>query len=342
MSIDRLLDRLPLAVRTEILDQVVPPDVNLGVAAGSTYADLQRLTAGAQTHLLARVLRYIDPDDDEIAALARDGHLQPGTPSMARSIDVRFVSRRVDVNSQPSPGAAGTRVDVSLPLVAASTMFLTEMLVRQAAATVPVNQAVLDDDVAMASPRVVISEGSVNINLGGGLFATGIGLVVACAAGMIAAPVVGPIAGVVLATSGAVEMALDWKKKSAETAKLQEEVRTLAQNNDDTSQRQGRLLRELDIEKKKLELINEELEINRKSLELEEKKRALATPPAAPAAVPTQQPASALISFRVVQAEARGLGMSEAYAMHSAEPSASRLPRWPPALRRHLRREKER
>jgi hypothetical protein len=195
-------------------------------------------------------------------------------------------------------------------------MFLTEILVRHGAATMPINQDMLDEENGFESPRVEIHEGSVQINLGGGLFATGVGLLVACAAGMIVAPVVGPIAGVALATGGAVEMALDWKKKAAETAKLQEEARTLAKNNDDVAMRQGRLLRDLDIEKKKLELLTAELEINQKSLELEEKKRALASPPAPAAPAANTPPASALISFRVVEAEARALGMSDAYAMH--------------------------
>ena len=53
MSIDRLLDRLPIAARNDILDQAFPTDVSLDMKAGATYADFQRLTAGARIHLLA-------------------------------------------------------------------------------------------------------------------------------------------------------------------------------------------------------------------------------------------------------------------------------------------------
>jgi hypothetical protein len=313
MYVERLLDRLPPHVRREILDEVLPADALAGMGATATHADLERLTAGTRGRLLARVLRAVDASDEEIAGLAREGHLAPRTPDGdVTPVTVTFVSRDGETGQSGVPSAAG---GVALPLLAASTMFLAEVAVRARAATLAIGAGVSEDAAVIEAPRVLVSPGSVEINLGGGLFASGVGLLVACAAGMVVAPVVGPVAGVALLTGGAIEMALDWRKKAVETAKLQEELRIVQRDNGAFAEWQQRELRSLEVERKRLEVRKEELEVQQKMLGIQEQKRALALPPAAHG-TREEAPPSALVSLRVIQAEAAAHGVSEAYAVH--------------------------
>jgi hypothetical protein len=68
-------------------------------------------------------------------------------------------------------------------------------------------------------PTAVVASGSVQYTFGGGLFVSGMGLLVACSAGLVGAPVVGPVAGATMAALGIYDLALGWRKQIAVTRK---------------------------------------------------------------------------------------------------------------------------
>jgi hypothetical protein len=61
-----------------------------------------------------------------------------------------------------------------------------------------------------------VATGSVQFTIEGGLVASGLGLVVMCAAGLVAAPVVGPLAGGLMTGTGLLDLAMGWKQTLAE------------------------------------------------------------------------------------------------------------------------------
>lgn len=112
----------------------------------------------------------------------------------------------------------------------------------------------LGAEISPVPPQVQVESGSAELAVGGGLFGSGIGLIVACAAGLVAAPLVGAAGGVVLASAGVIELALGWKQKIAETEKTKEETRVLRIDHNEVVIRQSRKLRELEIQLKEIEL----------------------------------------------------------------------------------------
>ena len=110
-----------------------------------------------------------------------------------------------------------------------------------------------------------------------------LGLIVACSAGLVAAPIVGPLAGASLVCAGIVDLAFGWREKAATIRKTHREEKNL----------------ELDEEIK-------EYELQLKRLELE-KARANARP---------NIPYSSFIPRAVVQNYVRQRGITEGYANH--------------------------
>ena len=155
--------------------------------------------------ILPHLLRRIDPSDDEMLQLVQSGML-PFDRSLlkAREFLVRF--------NHPAMRAA---LDGGLPLseVAATSLALTEVITSLLAA----NRSFGADAVM---PTVRVAAGSVDfLATGPGLIAGGLGLLVMCGAGVISAPV---IAGTAVLT-GAIEMTLNWQKRSSEKGRSEAE-----------------------------------------------------------------------------------------------------------------------
>lgn len=177
------------------------------------------------------------------------------------------------------------RGEVPLDHLAAASAASCELFVALA-------QANRSLGIELQLPQVRVRRGSVEFAVGGGLFGSGVGLLVACSGGLVAAPVVGPVAGAALASVGLFELALAWRQKVAETAKVREEARQLELQNAPEKIRQEHRMRELEIRKKELEI--EELRL-----------RSTDVPPT-----------SSLVPREVVRQEAERHGFSEEYATH--------------------------
>lgn len=222
------------------------------------------------------LLRVVDPTDEEIARLSADGHLRVAPPGPGARITLSLLaSPTVDPDYQTSAG----RIPVTD--LAVTTGLLVEIFVVLARANRPLG-------VDLAPPALAVMAGSIQFSIGGGLFATGIGLLVACIGGLVAMPLgAGVLAGTTLAGTGLFDLALSWKKTIAESGKL-------------------------DAEHRKLNAEAAKLEAEAKKLDLEATKLRLETA----TSQETRFAASALIPRSIVRHEAERWSASEPYANH--------------------------
>jgi len=179
---------------------------------------------------------------------------------------------------------------VSLPDLAAASAFMNEMSMVLGSIN-----AAIERDEATTPPVVHVESGSIEFAVGGGLFASGISLIVGCCAGLVPSPLVGTIGGATLATVGLIELAIDWKLKIAEISKTYEEIRGLRLEHDPVVTQQSRRLQELEIQAKEIDL-----EIAR-TRQREPKKQ-------------KQILASSTLPRELVKAEAKRWGLTEEYA----------------------------
>ena len=148
--------------------------------------------------ILPHLLRRIDPSDDEMVRLVQSEMLSfDRSLQEPREFLVRF--------NHPAMRVA---LDGGLPLseLAATSLALTELITSLIAANRPFGA-----DAAM--PTVRVAAGSVDFfTTGPGLILGGLGLLAACAVGVISAPVT---AGTAVLT-GAIDLTLNWQKRSSE------------------------------------------------------------------------------------------------------------------------------
>jgi hypothetical protein len=154
---------------------------------------------------------------------------------------------------------------------------MCDMYVLLGRASIPVTL-----DIPYTPPEVSVAGGSISFEIGGGLFASGLGLIVACSAGLVAPPLVGMVAGASLASVGVIELAIDWKRKITETSKTAAEVQLL-----------------------KLERMQKELDL--KAAQMREHTASEAPSRIAPAA---------FISSELVASEAERWGITEEFSYH--------------------------
>ena len=234
------------------------------------------------------LLRYIDLPDELIAGLVSDGDIQ--VPSKGSSDQTVVFSVSLDV-----PKEVPVALPFELTQMTASSVFLFQLFVDISVA----NQAC---GIELLPPEINLSPGSLQVTVGGGLFASGLGLLVACGAGLIGAPVVSAMTGVALGSTGVVDLVLGWRKAAAESRKtFAEATKTDAE----------RRLLELDIRLKELELERSKLQsrvvgdqdefgrpvrISRRCLE--------------------SRAESGEVRRNIVQQHAERLEMSESYANH--------------------------
>jgi len=286
--IDDLFHYLDESERLQILKEagIFDDRPNILKGRGGSYADLYNRMDQHRSSITPILLRTRNLSDKQIAHLVADGDVRIAQNSNRGAVKVSFSL----LQTQSTKPLGGSKV--LLTDLAAASAAMTEMFVVLGHATNSLGAEIA------SPPEVQVKSGSVEIAVGGGLFGSGIGLIVASAAGLVAAPIIGPAAGVVLAGAGIIELALGWKQKIAETEKTREETRILRIDHDEIVVSQSRRVRELDIRLKEIELEKAKLQVG-----AEEKET-------------SSFAASGLVKREVVIAEAERRGLTESAANH--------------------------
>jgi hypothetical protein len=165
---------------------------------------------------------------------------------------------------------------------------LTEIYLAVASANLPLG-------VVSEPPQVELRSGSIQFSTSGALLPVGIGLVLACATGGLAAPA-GFYAGGVLATFGVVDTFLAWRRTIAEREKLRQESAKFAAE----TQKLHAEAEKLAAEARRLEMELEQSRFQAASWTDENYRRADAS----------------IVPRRVVKEHAERLSLSEPYATH--------------------------
>jgi hypothetical protein len=234
------------------------------------------------------LLRYIDLPDELIAGLVSDGDIQ--APSKGSSEQTVVFSVSLD-----PPREIPVPLPFELTQMTASSVFLFQLFVDIFVA----NQAC---GIEILPPEINLSPGSLQVTVGGGLFASGLGLLLACAAGLVGAPVVSAMTGVALGNGGVVDLVLGWRKAAAESRKtFAEATKTDAE----------RRLLELDVRLKELELERSKLQSRVVSDQDE-----FGRPVRIARRCLESRAESGEVRRNIVQQHAERLEMSESYANH--------------------------
>ncbi|WP_439397231.1 hypothetical protein ACRQ5Q_09060 [Bradyrhizobium sp. PMVTL-01] len=193
-----------------------------------------------RSNLAPLILRWMDPSDDDVAALVNQGDLKSGhtiSEGVATTLNVRF--------SSPLPNNEN---GIPLGELAADAVALSQLMIVLMAANRPFG-------VSTAMPHVRVSAGSVSFALAGpGLLGFGLMVLATCGAGIISAPLLLPLyaGGGILAAAGAIETALNWRRTVAETKKVGRETEKIEKERSLLDLES--LKRELEIQKLRLEV----------------------------------------------------------------------------------------
>jgi hypothetical protein len=177
------------------------------------------------------LLRHVDLPDELIAGLTSDEDMIVPSKSSPEQTITFAVSSDV-------PKEQGNHLPFGLMQVTACSVFLSQLFIDICAANQPCG-------VQMLPPEINLGPGSLQVTVGSGLFSSGLGLLVACAAGLSGAPTAPVPTRVAQESAEVVEWMLGWRRATAETQKtFAEATKTDAE----------RRLVELDIRLKELEL----------------------------------------------------------------------------------------
>lgn len=215
--------------------------------------------------------RFVDLNDDESASLFKEEIL---FSSNLNSRQVKFVpienQQNIDIGYN----------QFILPELALTSILLNELMIE-------VGKSLNFSDEELLPPVVTIEKGSINYSISGGLLASGTALIIACASGLVAAPVIGIVGGSVLASAGAIDLAINWREKIHGMSKIKGETML--------GIKQGEIF-DLEKQKKTLEIKKLEAEL---SIHHEKK-----------------NPSSVLVPLDVVKIESERLGLDEGIANH--------------------------
>jgi hypothetical protein len=213
---------------------------------GGNRSDLSKWMKPIRHTIVPLLLRVVDLSDNAIGKLVSDGDLSLGDLFTARQVNLRFFLERAASHAPPHTFDAGA---VRLTDLTGCSAVLFEMFVSICSANRP-----LGLQETFIPPDVRVEGGSVQFSLGGGMVASGIGLIVACSSGLLAPPAVVISSGIVLASIGLLDLVVGWKQKLAETRKTQEETRVLSVEHGTTALQHNRRLRELELRIGEMEL----------------------------------------------------------------------------------------
>ncbi|UFW51226.1 MULTISPECIES: hypothetical protein [Bradyrhizobium] len=239
----RLFSQLPELEKQELMRAAGVSDTRPSVLKKDGYGSVPEGEAWVQnnrSNLAPLILRWIDPSDDDVAALVNQGDLKVGhavSEGVATAFKVRF--------SSPSPTDEN---GIPLGELAADAVALSQLMIVLMAANRPFG-------VSTVMPHAQVSAGSVSFALAGpGLLGFGLMVVAACGAGIISAPVLLPVyaGGGILAAAGAIETVLNWRRTVAETKKVGQETQKIEKERSLLDLES--LKRELEIQKLRLEV----------------------------------------------------------------------------------------
>lgn len=227
--------------------------------------------------ILPLILRMKDLSYLKIGQIVSEGDLIPSQGYAEKNIVVKLVPfLEDDLPSDRKISHDETSTRVCLTDLAAASAMLSEMFTVFGAINMP-----FLSEIPYTPPRVQVRGGSVEFALDKGLFASGIGLIVACSAGLVASPVVGIVSGTVLASVGLIELAIGWKQKITEIRATEEEIR----------------LRKLEYKAKEIELEMCRIRAQQKNFDME-----------------SEFAHSKLVARNIVIVQAKHWGLTEAYA----------------------------
>jgi hypothetical protein len=288
----------------EIIDYWLPESTRLGLLREAGLSDDRPFSLRRAPALVAErenwvtqhrfalaplVLRHFDPPDNLIARLVEDGDIK--VPSEQRN-DQQSQSIVLSGFPEEDIERASMFKGFALTQLTASSITLFQLFVDISAA----NQAC---GLQISPPNVKVRRGSMELSFGSGLFASGVGLIVACATGLVGAPLVSVPAGFVLASAGVIDLVIGWRKSVAEEKKAYAEtLKTEAE----------RRLAELEIQIRDLELQRAKLWL--------ESRFANQLKPGGGLESGLTPPESSSVPRRLVQGQAEQFGMTEAYANH--------------------------
>jgi hypothetical protein len=162
------------------------------------------------------LLRWIDADDDDAAILVSGELLRVGRTVSDENrmiFNVRF----------SSPYVSSENYGIPLNELTANAVAMNQLILTLIAANRPFGAS-------MIMPDAEVSAGSTTFSLvGPGVLGFGLTVMAACAAGVIAVPVAWPVylTGGILAATGAIETAHNWRKTVADIKKTEREVRKI-------------------------------------------------------------------------------------------------------------------
>jgi hypothetical protein len=242
LALYRLFEQLPEFEKQELLraagtSDTRPPALK---GMGGDLLEAQRWVNNNSKKIAPLILRWIDPSDDEVALLVNEGDLKSGHETSDKD-SAKFNVRFSSTSLKHEDG-------IPLSELAADTVALTQLMISLLAANRPFG-------VSITMPRAKVSAGSVSFALAGpGLLGFGLSVVAACSAGIITAPFLLPVyaVGGVLAATGAIETALNWRKTVAETEKVGQETQKIEKERSLLDLERSK--RELEIQKLRLEV----------------------------------------------------------------------------------------
>jgi hypothetical protein len=161
--------------------------------------------------ILEVLFRSHDLTDNQIKSmLGSDSLLVKDVEALSKTNTERqFIIKSIWSNEKETRSAA------LLPDTAICSMAAMHTLIVLESALSPLG---LETD----TPEITVTSGSVKLAVSGGLFASGLSLLVACGEGLISTPLAIP-AGLAIGVVGAIDMCLNWKKRSAEIEVLRAE-----------------------------------------------------------------------------------------------------------------------
>jgi hypothetical protein len=159
--------------------------------------------------------------------------------------------------------------------------------------------------VQISPPQVTLGPGPLQFTIGGGLFASDIGLLIACAPAVIGAPLVSKQSESALAAARTIELMVGWRRAIAEQRKIGFEA---------SRSEAERRLTEINIEIRKLELERAHRKHTSSWIEAEVRGRYWGSGSGLEIAI--SPPESSEVRRDLVQEQARRFAMTEVYANH--------------------------
>jgi len=173
----------------------------------------------AKNHMLilTEILRLLDLPNETLTNLASDGlfaveklnQRMPGRHTVKFNFSQELGEKEVFCKDSPS-------LDLSLFGVTAASAILNELFFKLAYSSNVFGEK-------PEQPYVVLNKGSIKFTIGGGLFGSGVALLVACGSGMV--PVLGGLTGgVSLSTIGLIEIILNWRNSLMDMELKKEQI----------------------------------------------------------------------------------------------------------------------